>query len=89
MQLLKATQTNSVTSVNQLDRKEQVMMLNKPINEIIDQVIKDRDVSLEQIAGEISVSSMTVYRWRRGQTIPKSRIVLRALTEYINNTPKG
>ena len=65
------------------------MMLNKPINEVIDQVIKERDVSLEQIAGEIGVSSMTVYRWRRGQSIPKSRIVLKALNDYINTTPKG
>ena len=64
-------------------------MINKPINEVIDQLIKERDVSLEQIAGEIGVSSMTVYRWRRGQANPKSRIVLKALTEYINNTPKG
>ena len=65
------------------------MIPNKPINEVIDQIIKERDVSLEQIAGEIGVSSMTVYRWRRGQAIPKSRIVLKALTEYINKTPKG
>lgn len=65
------------------------MFINKPINEVIDQLIKERDVSLEQIAGEIGVSSMTVYRWRRGQENPKSRIVLKALTEYINNSPKG
>jgi len=65
------------------------MFINKPINEVIDQLIKERDVSLEQIAGEIGVSSMTVYRWRRGQANPKSRIVLKALTEYINNSPKG
>lgn len=65
------------------------MIPNKPINEVIAQIIKERDVSLEQIAGEIGVSSMTVYRWRRGQAIPKSRIVLKALTEYINKTPKG
>ena len=65
------------------------MMLDKPLNEVIDGIIKERDVSLEQIAGEIGVSSMTVYRWRRGQAIPKSRIVLKALTEYINNSPKG
>jgi len=65
------------------------MMITKPINEVIDQVIKERDVSLEQIAGELGVSSMTVYRWKRGQAAPKSRIVLKALTEYINNSPKG
>ncbi len=63
--------------------------MNKPINEVIDQIIKQRDVSLEQIAGEIGVSSMTVYRWQRGQAKPKSRIVLRALTEYINRSSKN
>lgn len=63
--------------------------MNKPINEVIDQIIKERDVSLEQIAGELGVSSMTVYRWQRGQAKPKSRLVLKALTEYINRTPKG
>ncbi len=61
--------------------------MNKPINEVIDKIIKERDVSLEQIAGELGVSSMTVYRWRRGQATPKSRIVLRALTNYINQAP--
>ncbi len=60
------------------------MIANKPINEVINQLIEERDVSLEQIAGEIGVSSMTVYRWRRGQANPKSRIVLKALTNYIN-----
>ncbi len=63
--------------------------MNKPINEVIDQIRKERDVSLEQIAGELGVSSMTVYRWQRGQAKPKSRIVLKALTEYINRAPKG
>jgi transcriptional regulator with XRE-family HTH domain len=63
--------------------------MNKPINEAINQIIKERDVSLEQIAGEIGVSSMTVYRWQRGQAKPKSRIVLRALTEYINRSSKN
>ena len=65
------------------------MMLNKPINEVIDEIIKERDVSLEQIAGEIGVSSMTVYRWRRGQAKPKSRIVLKALSDYINRVPSS
>ena len=63
------------------------MITTKPINEVIDQLIKERDVSLEQIAGELGVSSMTVYRWRRGQANPKSRIVLKALTAYITRTP--
>ena len=65
------------------------MEFSKPINIVIDEIIKERDVSLEQIAGEIGVSSMTVYRWQKGQAKPKSRIVLKSLTEYINRTPKG
>ncbi len=63
------------------------MMPNKPINEIIDQVMGERNVSLEQIAGELGVSFMTVYRWKRGQSSPKSKVVLKALSNYINRVP--
>ncbi len=59
------------------------------IQQIIQDITDKKDVSLEQIAGEIGVSSMTVYRWKKGQAKPKSRIVLRALTDYINRKSSG
>lgn len=62
------------------------MLLTKPVNEVIEQIINDNNVSLEEIAAAIGVTSMTVYRWKRGQAIPKSRIVLNALSQYINKT---
>ncbi len=62
------------------------MMLTKPINEIIEQIIRERNISLERIAADIGVTSMTIYRWKRGQAMPKSRIVLNALSEYTNKS---
>ena len=62
------------------------MMINKPINEVIEQIIKERNISLEKIAADIGVTSMTIYRWKRGQTIPKSQIILNALSKYINKS---
>lgn len=59
------------------------MVITKPVNEVIENIIKDRDVSLEQIAADLGVSAMTIYRWKKGQAVPKSRIVLNALNKYI------
>jgi hypothetical protein len=51
---------------------------------ILERITKDRLITPELIATEIGVSPMTVYRWKNGQVFPKSKIVVTAITNYIN-----
>ena len=51
---------------------------------MLESIIKDKQISPDLIAAEIGVSPMTVYRWKNGQVFPKSKIVLTAITKYIN-----
>lgn len=56
----------------------------KPVKDVINEIMTTKGLSLEKIAGEIGVSSMTVYRWKRGLAAPKSEAILKALSNYLS-----
>ena len=61
--------------------------MNSPITvkEMIESLTIKNDISMEKIAGEIGVSSLSVSRWKKGETKPKSRIIVKALENYFNS----
>jgi len=55
------------------------------VKEMIENLTIKNDISMEKIAGEIGVSSLSVSRWKKGETTPKSRIIVKALENYFNS----
>lgn len=45
-------------------------------------IMKTYNLSEEDIAAKLQIRAQTVYRWERGLSKPKSRIVLQALEEF-------
>ena len=40
-------------------------------------LMSKHDLSREDIASKLGVSTMTIYRWGRGKTFPQSRLMLK------------
>ena len=55
------------------------------VKEMIESLTIKNDLSMEKIAGEIGVSSLSVSRWKKGETTPKSRIIVKALENYFHS----
>ena len=55
------------------------------VKEMIENLTIKNDISMEKIAGEIGVSSLSVSRWKKGETTPKSRIIVKALENYFHS----
>lgn len=45
-------------------------------------IMKTHNLSEEDIAAKLQIRAQTVYRWERGTSKPRSRIVLQALEEF-------
>lgn len=48
-----------------------------------------RGDSVTLAAGKVGVSVRTWERWERGESVPNSEIVLRALREYVNGSTRA
>ena len=55
------------------------------VSKMVETIIEADKVPLKQIAEEIGVTTMTLYRWKKGLTIPKSQAMIKALTSYAHN----
>ncbi len=40
-------------------------------------LMKKHNLSREDVASKLGISGRTVYRWERGESIPKSRLMIR------------
>jgi len=47
----------------------------------VQELMSRYNLSQEDLASRLGVSGMTVYRWQTGKTLPKSRVVLRAIAD--------
>jgi phage portal protein BeeE len=54
------------------------------ISKMVETIIETDRVPLKQIAEEIGVTTMTLYRWKKGLSVPKSQAMINALTSYAN-----
>jgi len=45
----------------------------------INTLMKKRNLSREDIASKLGVTSMTVWRWQHGKSLPRSRFLLKAI----------
>jgi hypothetical protein len=54
------------------------------VSKMVETIIENDRVPLKQIASEIGVTTMTLYRWKKGLSIPKSQATINALTTYAN-----
>jgi transposase-like protein len=57
--------------------------MTSELDTILMELSDTRGIPLKVIAGEIGVTPMTLYRWRTGQTAPKSKLFLQALENYL------
>ena len=48
----------------------------------IQELIQQYDLTIEQIAVRLGVSAMTIYRWKKGMSEPKSRFVWDTLKKF-------
>lgn len=51
-------------------------------------MIAKYNLSREDIASRLGVSSMTIYRWETGKTLPKSRALIKAFEELKKDLKK-
>ena len=61
------------------------MMIQNTVQEDINGIVDKFGYSHEKIASDLEVSFMTVYRWSRGKSTPKSKLVKRAISIYKNS----
>lgn len=54
------------------------------VSQMVETIIENDKVPLKQIANEIGVTTMTLYRWKKGLSTPKSQALINALTTYAN-----
>lgn len=54
------------------------------VSKMVETIIENDRVPLKQIASEIGVTTMTLYRWKKGLASPKSQAMINALTNYAN-----
>lgn len=54
---------------------------NMSIQQELQVLMRRHDLSREDVASKLGVSSMTIYRWESGKNLPKSRLVLRGFEE--------
>ena len=47
------------------------------IQKEIHDLMRKHNLSLEDVASRLGVSARSIYRWERGETFPKSRLMLR------------
>ncbi len=62
--------------------KETKTQEKKKFQQEIQQLMKTHSLSEEDIAAKLQIRANTVYRWEKGVSMPKSRIVLQALEEF-------
>ena len=62
--------------------KETKVREKKEFQQEIQQLMKIYSMSEEDIAAKLQIRAQTVYRWEKGLSMPKSRIVLQALDEF-------
>lgn len=62
--------------------KETKIQGKKEFQQEIQQLMKTYSMSEEDIAAKLQIRAQTVYRWEKGLSMPKSRIVLQALEEF-------
>jgi len=62
--------------------KEPKVQGKKEFQQEIQQLMKTYSMSEEDIAAKLQIRAQTVYRWEKGLSMPKSRIVLQALEEF-------
>lgn len=62
--------------------KETKVREKKEFQQEIQQLMKTYSMSEEDIAAKLQIRAQTVYRWEKGLSMPKSRIVLQALDEF-------
>ena len=55
---------------------------------ILEEITKDRAITPEIIAYNVGVSPMTVYRWRNGQSKPKSKVVKQSFENFLKTLDK-
>ena len=55
---------------------------------ILEEITKDRAITPEVIAYNVGVSPMTVYRWRNGQSKPKSKVVKQSFENFLKTLDK-
>jgi transcriptional regulator with XRE-family HTH domain len=56
---------------------------NSSVQEIIADMKTNHGVTDEDIASRLGITSMTVWRWGNGKSKPRSRIIIRALFDYM------
>ncbi len=59
-----------------LIKKKQTKKVGK-IQRGLQVLMSKHDLSREDIASRLGVSTMTIYRWERGKTFPQSRLMLK------------
>lgn len=59
-----------------LNKREQTKRGSK-IQRGLQTLMSKHDLSREDIASRLGVSTMTIYRWEHGKTIPQSRLMLK------------
>ena len=57
---------------------------NSSVQEIIAEMKTNHGVTDEDIASRLGITSMTVWRWGNGKSKPRSRIIIRALFDYMD-----
>lgn len=52
-------------------------------------IMSKHKLSLEDIASRLGVSARSVYRWERGEALPKSRFMIREFEKFKRELEKG
>jgi hypothetical protein len=66
-----------------------MLKTDNSISEILWKVIDQDGITKEQIADEVGVTSMTVYRWKTMKSFPKSKAVYNSLINYLQRVNNG
>lgn len=56
----------------------------QPVSAMVATIIETTRQPLKEIAEDIGVTTMTLYRWKKGLSVPKSQAMIKALESYAN-----
>ncbi len=62
--------------------REKVIKSGEDFQQEIRQLMEKYNLSPEAIGAKLHITAQTVYRWERGISKPRSKIVLQALEEF-------
>ena len=65
-----------------------MLIAQNDLTNILEEITKDGTITPEIIANNVGVSAMTVYRWRNGQSKPKSKVVKQSFENFLKTLEK-